>query len=221
MKPASAWMFSALIVIAMLALSAWLYPELPDPMPMHWDAAGNVDGYGPKRWAPFVLPLVTAGLAALLAILPRISPRGYTLEGFESSFRLVGAIVVGFLGFVHALLLAYASGHPVAIERWVPAGIGVMIALLGNLFGKTTRNFFVGIRTPWTLASDEVWLRTHRLGGRLFVSAGIVVVAAALAGHGVVALPLALGVAALVPTLYSYWLYRRLEGFASGGGDSS
>jgi uncharacterized membrane protein len=213
-------MFSVLIVIAMLALSAWLYPELPDPMPTHWDAAGNVDGYGAKPWAPFVLPGVTAGLAALLAILPRISPRGYTLEGFQRSFRLVGAIVVAFLGFVHALTLAHAAGRPVAIERWLPAGIGVMVALLGNLFGKTTKNFFVGIRTPWTLASDEVWLRTHRLGGKLFVIAGSVVVAAALAGYGIVALPIALGIAALVPTLYSYWLYRRLEGNASGRSDS-
>jgi uncharacterized membrane protein len=127
---------------------------------------------------------------------------------------------VAFLGFVHALTLAHAAGRPVAIERWLPAGIGVMVALLGNLFGKTTKNFFVGIRTPWTLASDEVWLRTHRLGGKLFVIAGSVVVAAALAGYGIVALPIALGIAALVPTLYSYWLYRRLEGNASGRSDS-
>jgi uncharacterized membrane protein len=208
-------------VIAMLALSAWFYPELPDPMPIHWDLAGNVDRYGAKPWAPFLLPIVAAGTAALLAVLPRISPRGYTLEGSRRSVGVVSASVVGFLGFVHTLLLAHATGHPVAVERWIPLGLGVLLALLGNRFGKTTRNFFVGIRTPWTLASDEVWLRTHRLGGKLFVIAGAVVVAAALAGRGVIALPIAVGLAALVPMLYSYWLYRRLEDSGSGGDDST
>jgi uncharacterized membrane protein len=130
-------------------------------------------------------------------------------------FGVLSAIVIGFFAFVQLLILSEAAGLPLSIERWLPAGIGLLLALLGNFFGKTTKNFFVGIRTPWTLANDEVWLRTHRLGGKLFVAAGAIVFASALAGRGFLAIPVAVGFAALVPIVYSYWLYRRIEGFGS------
>ena len=87
----------------------------------------------------------------------------------------------------------------------------MLFVVLGNVLGKVTKNFFVGIRTPWTLASDEVWLRTHRLGGRVFVLAGLAVVLSGLAGGGVAPLLVAVFTAAFVPIVYSYIIYRRLE----------
>ena len=92
------------------------------------------------------------------------------------------------------------------------AGMGVLFIVIGNLLGKVTRNFFVGIRTPWTLASEEVWYRTHRLAGKLFVAAGLFMVVASLAGLRLWPLFVSLGVAALVPVVYSYVIYRRIEG---------
>ena len=103
------------------------------------------------------------------------------------------------------------------MERAIPAGVGLLLVVLGNFMGKLTKNFFVGIRTPWTLASDEVWLRTHRLGGKLFVLAGAGLFVAGLSGAGHVAILLAVVVAAGIPVAYSYVVYRKLEGFKGSG----
>ena len=105
---------------------------------------------------------------------------------------------------------------PVAMDRAMHAGTGLLFVVLGNFMGKLTKNFFVGIRTPWTLASDEVWLRTHRLGGKLFVLAGVALFIAGLLGGGTVPLLVAVAVAGGIPVVYSYLLYRRIEGFKNG-----
>ena len=104
-------------------------------------------------------------------------------------------------------------GKPVDMNRGVEAGVGLLLIVLGNFMGKITRNFFVGIRTPWTLASDEVWLRTHRLGGKLFVLAGAVFFVCGILGLGAMAPFAATAVAALVSIAYSYVIYRKIEGF--------
>jgi uncharacterized membrane protein len=91
--------------------------------------------------------------------------------------------------------------------------VGLLLVILGNFMGKLTRNFFIGIRTPWTIASEEVWLRTHRLGGKLFVVAGLVLFFSSLLGGGWIPAAVAIGAAALISVVYSYLLYRRIEGF--------
>jgi uncharacterized membrane protein len=112
-------------------------------------------------------------------------------------------------------------GRPVDMVRGIEAGIGLLLAVVGNFLGKVTRNFFVGIRTPWTLASEEVWMRTHRLGGRLFVLAGLAMFALALAGGGPIAMIVVVGAAALVSVVASYFIYRRIEGFKEDTRDDS
>ena len=99
------------------------------------------------------------------------------------------------------------------MRRGAGAAVGILLAVLGNFLGKVTRNFFVGIRTPWTLASDEVWYKTHRLGGKLFVLAGLAVFVLSLAGAGPIAVGVVIGAAALISVVASYLFYRRIEGF--------
>ena len=122
--------------------------------------------------------------------------------------------LLAFLLFIHVAVL----GH--ALEWWgadmgrpVLVGVGLLLAVLGNYLGKTTRNFFLGIRTPWTLASDEVWRRTHRLGGWTMVAAGVALVVMGLFGASEMALLVIVGAAALIPVVYSFFAYRALEGF--------
>ncbi len=201
------------LVVAAFALAAALYGRLPDPIPTHWNARGQVDGYTPKPWGPFVVPLTMAGTYLLLLLIPRISPRGYRLEGFRRAFEVVQVAILAFLLLVTALVLLAGAGVGVAIDRALTAGIGLLLVVLGNFMGKFTRNFFVGIRTPWTLASEEVWLRTHRLGGKVFVLAGAILFVAGLAGGGPATLLAVTLAASLIPVVYSYVLYRRLEGF--------
>ncbi len=201
----------ALVALA-FAMAGALYGRLPASIPTHWNASGVADGFMPKPWGPFVLPLVMAGTWLLLRALPGISPRGFRVERFARVYEILQTAIQASLFLVTALVLLAGAGVPIAMDRAIQAAVGLLFVVLGNFMGKITRNFFVGIRTPWTLASDEVWLRTHRLGGWLFVLAGVALLVSGLLGGGVVPLLAAVAVAAGVPVVYSYVLYRRLEG---------
>jgi len=200
------------LVAGAFAAAALLYRRLPDPVPVHWDAHGHVNGYMPKPWGALVMPLVTLGVSLLLLVLPRLSPRGFRVDRFQATFDLIQTSIVGFLFFATLLVLLAGAGFGVSVARAVPLGVGVLLVVLGNVLGKVTKNFFVGIRTPWTLASDEVWLRTHRFGGRVFVLAGLAIAVAGLAEGGATPILVAALAAVLLPTVYSYVIYRRLEG---------
>jgi uncharacterized membrane protein len=200
----------ALILIAFF-VPMLAYERMPASVPMHWDMSGQADRWMSKAWGAFVMPTVTALVFALLRLLPRISPRGFRIERFTSAYEIILLSTVAFLAFTSTLVTLAQLGIPVPMDRAVRSGAGMLFVILGNLMGKLRRNFFIGIRTPWTLASEEVWLRTHRLGGKLFVLAGFVVfVTALVATHGTAILLVAVSLAALVPSAYSFWLYRRL-----------
>jgi uncharacterized membrane protein len=205
---------SLLFLAGMFGLAAWYYPTLPDPMPSHWNAAGEVDDWMPKPWGVFILPLVALGLWIIFAVLPLISPKGFRLEPARRAYDIIWFVMVLFMGVVQLMtyLEALGQGGP-GVERIVPLMTGGLFILIGNYLGKFPRNFFVGIRTPWTLASEQVWNRTHRLGAWVFMLAGVLL---AISSFFPNAMPLFIGVVlvtALVPVLYSLWLYRRLHGF--------
>lgn len=199
-------------VVASFVMAAALYSRLPEMVPTHWNAQGEVDGYMPKPWGALGPPVLTAGIYLLLLVLPRISPKGYGIARFQGVYDLMQSAIVAFLFLMTGLMLLAGIGVSVPVPRVVSVAIGLLFVVLGNFMGKFTKNFFCGIRTPWTLASDEVWLRTHRLGGRLFVLAGLVCVASGLFDAGPIPLVASIAVAAAVPIFYSYVLYRRLEG---------
>lgn len=204
------------LVIASFVMAFVLYGRLPDSIPTHWNVEGVVDGHTPKPWGPFVLPLVMAAVYLALVAVPRISPSGFRVTRFQGVFEGIQAALIAFLFLLNVLVLLAGIGVPVPMARVVPSATGLLFVVLGNYMGKFTKNFFCGIRTPWTLASDEVWLRTHRLGGRLFVLAGVIVFVSGLLGGGPVPVITAVSVVVVTPVVYSYVLYRRLEGGKRG-----
>ncbi|MDX1444523.1 MAG: SdpI family protein, partial [Gammaproteobacteria bacterium] len=137
----------------------------------------------------------------------------FRLETFQRTVGIFQNATLFFLALVLAAQLLYAGGINVDMTMLVLLGMGGLFIVLGNFLGKTRKNFFIGIRTPWTLASDEVWIRTHRLAGWLFVAVGILFIGAAPFGASHVVIISGAVIAALVPTFYSLWLYKRLEGF--------
>ena len=205
--------FALVLVLAAFVVTGALYSRLPERIPSHWNIRGEVDSYSSKPFGPFVLPAVMAGLALVLLVLPAVSPRGFRFERFRGVWGILQAAVLALLLVVHTMILLSAIGKPVDMTRGVEASVGLLLAVVGNFFGKLTRNFFVGIRTPWTLASEEVWLRTHRLAGKLFVLAGLAMFVLALAGAGPISMMIVVGAAALVSVVASYVFYRRIEGF--------
>jgi len=218
MKPVRTLIVSAVFVVIAVGVAVWLYPHMPMRVPTHWDINGQPNGYSSRFWGAAMWPLLIFGLAALTVVLPRISPKGFGMESFAGVFGLMMLVVQGVV-LVHGIAAMLAgAGHAVPMTIIVHLSFGVLLMVLGNYMGKLRRNFFAGIRTPWTLASEAVWERTHRLAGWLFVLAGVVMVIAA-PFH---AMRLLLGVvlsACLIPVAYSYFIYRRLEGRHSSEGD--
>lgn len=212
MKQAGTWMVAVIFVVVMLGVAVWLYPQLPAMAPTHWGAGGQVNGWMPRFWAAATWPLLMLGLAGLFALLPVISPRKFAIKPFAQTYGIVVLAILAFLLVVGTTALLAGAGYAVSVSQITPIAVGALLMVIGNFMGKFRKNFFVGIRTPWTLASDAVWERTHRLAGWLFMLAGLVWVVGGLV-HAVSAiLVAAIVVAAVVPTVWSYVLYRRLEG---------
>lgn len=204
---------SLLLVAGAAVASVIAYPNLPEQVPTHWNAAGEIDGYSSRLTGVLMGPALAAGILLLMWLIPLISPRGYRTESFQSVVNVIQVVLVAFMVAMGGIIIAAGLGRNLSVETIVPIGTGLLFIVLGNYMGKIRKNFFIGIRTPWTLASDEVWARTHRLGGYLFVAAGAILVVMPVFGIGVMAVVAASLIAGLVPVVYSFVAYRRIEGF--------
>ena len=207
-----------LFIVATVAVAAWLYPDLPDPMPSHWNAGGEADGWMPKPWGVAVLPGMAILMFIIFRVIPHISPKGFRTESFSEVLNILQVVVVAFSCFVAFLVLFTAKGVDVRMNQMMFGGLGVLFIVLGNYLGKVRKNFFVGIRTPWTLANDEVWMRTHRLAGWTFIVMGIFFLAGAFVRVPVGWLVSLVVLLVLVPVVCSYFLYRQVEGFGDEQG---
>jgi uncharacterized membrane protein len=211
----SRWLGYAAAAVALLA-GLFAYPHLPPRVATHWNWAGNPDGYSPKILAVLLLPAVMLGMRALVGVLPRIDPKGGNYSKFAGTYWLIFNGLILFLGLLQLAMLGYALGAPVRMDRLVPAGVGVLFVVIGNYLARVEPNWFVGIRTPWTLSSDRVWRRTHRLGGWIMVAGGTVIALSPFVPAGA-ALPvflLTLVLVAVIPVVVSYLLWRRERGAA-------
>jgi uncharacterized membrane protein len=220
MKPARTLIVSAVFVAIAVGVAVWLWPHMPARMPNHWDISGQPNGYAPRFWAVAMWPLLIFVLAVLTVTLPRISPKRFGLESFVGIYgalMLVGQGVLLVLGI--AAMLA-GAGHAVPMAIIAPLAVGVLLIVRGNYMGKLRSNFFMGIRTPWTLASEAVWERTHRLAAWVYVLAGMAMIVLELAGAMTGWWLAAVVVVVLIPHAYSYFIYRRLEGRHSPEGDA-
>ncbi len=202
------------MVLIALALSAVLFPRLPEQMPTHRNAAGQVNGYTSRGVAVVIIPLIMLGVFALLEILPRTSPRGFEVSASSRAYAAIEICVITLLFAIHCLILATSIGQHIEMQIVIPLLVGALFIVIGNYLGKFSRNFFVGVRTPWTLASDEVWFRTHRLAGPLFIAGGMVMMIILPFARRAIQIGLLVAivtVVAIVPIVYSYVIYRRLD----------
>lgn len=198
-----------LIAVALLAGAA-LYSRLPDPMPSHWNASGQVDDYMPKFWGVFLMPVVTTALVGLFMLIPSIDPLKANIAQFRGVFNWFIVAFVAYMLYIYALTLAAALGYPFNMTLMLIPVVGLLFVGVGFMMGKAKRNFFIGIRTPWTLSSETVWDETHKLGSKMFVVAGVVTIVSAFLGEaGFFLMMIALLAAAFVPIIYSYILWRR------------
>lgn len=201
----------ALILGATLA-GALLWNQLPDPMASHWDANDQVNGYMSKFWGVFMMPLILLGMFLIFLVIPQIDPLKANIAQFRETFNLFIAFMVGFMVYIHALTLRWNLGYTdFGISKGMLPAMGLLFIVIGSLLRKAKRNFFIGIRTPWTLSSDAVWDKTHQLGAVLFMASGVLAVIGGFIG-GMVAfwmLMVPLFGSTIFLLVYSYVLYQR------------
>ncbi|MCC6501273.1 MAG: SdpI family protein [Anaerolineales bacterium] len=198
-----------LIVLAVIA-GLLLWNRLPDPMPSHWNAAGEIDGYMSKFWGVFLLPIITAILTPLLLAIPHIDPLKANIAKFSGIFNAFIVAFVAYMLYVYALILFAALGRTFNMTAMLLPVVGLLFIGIGYMMSKAKRNFFIGIRTPWTLSSETVWDETHKLGSKLFMLGGAATIISAFLGETGIWLMLgAMLIAAFVPIVYSYILWRR------------
>ncbi|MFK2879113.1 SdpI family protein [Rhodanobacter hydrolyticus] len=220
MKPARTLIVSAVFVAIAVGVAVWLWPHLPARIPVHWGLGGQVDGYAPRFQVAAMWPLTIIVMAVLTMALPRISPKRFEMESFVGIYAALMLASQGMVLVLDIATLLAGAGHAVPMAIIAPLAAGVLLMVLGNYMGKLRRNFFAGIRTPWTLASEAVWERTHRLAGWMYVLAGVAMVVLGLTGT-LLGWGLAVVVIlTLLPHVCSYFIYRRLEGRRPSEGDA-
>jgi uncharacterized membrane protein len=209
------WAVSIGLVLLSAALAAWLSSTLPDQIPIHWNIRNEVDGYGGK-WTLFMVPVLMVGLLVFFYFLPALSPRSFEVDTFRPTYLYIMMLVVGLFTYIQGVLLytvrqSVLNGPPVQFGQVFIAGMFLFFGLLGNVIGKVRRNFYIGIRVPWTLASDRVWNDTHRIAGWLWVAAGILGFGMIILGAPILVATGLLVAAALIPVVYSFFQYKALE----------
>lgn len=203
-----------LLVVLAGALSLWAFPHLPESVPSHWDLSGHVNGYSSRFFATALMPVILAFTWLLMVVLPKVSPRGFRLDQFAGAFYVSVLAIIGVLAMLHLTALRAELSNSAPSIALIFIAIGALLAILGNFMGKLRKNFFIGIRTPWTLANDEVWIRTNRLAGQLMVVGGLGLMVCGFFPSFVIGALIAIIVfIVLVPAVYSYVLYNRLVGF--------
>jgi uncharacterized membrane protein len=201
---------SLAMVAAMFVLSIWLYPDLPEQVATHWNAAGVADGFSDRLWAVALLPIVSLGILALFALLPRIDPLRSNILKFMPYYDGMVIIFSSFMLYIHVITLALNLGWSFSILAAMSPAFAALFYYIGIMLGKTKRNWFVGIRTPWTLSSDRVWDKTHRLGGRLFRAAGVIALFGVLFTDYAILLMIGpVMLAAAYSVIYSYLEYQK------------
>ena len=166
------------IVVLLMLLGATLaglllWNRLPDQMASHWNVNDQVDGYMSTFWGVFMLPLITLAMLVLFLVVPSIDPLKANIAQFREAFNLFIVLIVAFMIYLYGLTLAWSLGYSsFKMSGAMLPAIGLLFIFIGFMLRKAKRNFFIGIRTPWTLSSDKVWNETHRIGAVLFMISG-------------------------------------------------
>lgn len=207
----------ALVLILTAVITLSVYPMMPDVVASHWNAAGDMDGTMPKFWGLILIPLLMYGFCALLMVLPRIDPLRNNYQKFQDSYEGFILVFAAFLFIIQLQIILWGRGIHLSPNLTFPVMIGVLFICIGFLLEHAEPNWFVGIRTPWTLSSDSVWKKTHQKGAKLFKLAGVVSMIGILAGMFAwlfILIP-ALAVA-LYTVVYSYTEFKKEQAAGTG-----
>ena len=198
-----------LIVVAFI-IGIYLYPSMPDEMASHWNISGEVDGHMTKFWGLFLMPIISVGMLLLLLFVPMIDPLKNNIEKFRCHYDWFITVLILFFFYLNLVTIAWAFGYRFSIIQALAPAIGILYVYLGFLLERTKRNWFIGIRTPWTLSHAKVWDETHKLGGKLFKIKGVIAFIGAFFGKLAVffvVLPVIVGT--IYTVIFSYYSHKK------------
>jgi uncharacterized membrane protein len=213
MKTKTAFLFISVIIFLSFLTGAMIYPKMPELIASHWNAAGTADGYTGKFWGIFLLPFLMTGMSLLLYFLPKIDPFSKNIEAFRVYYNIFWIYITLFLFYIFFLSILWNLGFRFNFTILIIPAMSVLFYLMGSILGKSRRNWFFGIRTPWTLSSDEVWRKTHLLGGKLFKASAVFSLFGLFFRSEVSLIFVIVPVltASLTATVYSYFEYRKMN----------
>ena len=207
------WMMlvTSLLILLPIAAGLILWEQLPEQLPIHWNAAGEVDGWCSKTQGVFLMPVVLLAVHWLCVLVTGQDPKNKDKN--EKAKAMILWLIPVLSLVVNGMVYAYALNRDVNIQTLLPVFLGVVFLVIGNYLPKCSRNSTIGLKLPWTLNSDENWNATHRLTGKIWMSGGLVVAATVfLPANLSFWIMIAIGaVMVLVPAIYSYWFYKTHE----------
>ena len=207
MKNKKTLIWTTLVCLIPIVAGAMLYSRLPETMAIHWGLDGEPNGWASRAFAVFGLPGILLAVNLLTPFMLRAAPKH---ENMSTALKKVAIWSIPLLSLVCCgVTLAAGMGYRVKVERIIPVLVGVLFIIIGNYLPKTKQSYTMGIKLPWTLNSEENWNRTHRLAGFLWVLGGVFFIVMSFIGWTMAAFLFPLAVMVLVPTVYSYLLYRK------------
>lgn len=203
----------SLIILAFI-VGILLYPDLPDKIPSHWNAQGEIDAWSSKSFGAFFFPGITLGIYLLMTFIPLIDPLRRNYSKFATPYFWFRTLFVLFFVLIYFYTLWSALGTELKINYFIIPTISILFILIGVFLPKIKKNYFVGIRTPWTIHSEEVWDKTHQFSGKLFIIAGVIAfLSLLLPKYTFPIFIIAILSAALISVIYSYFIFRKIGGF--------
>jgi len=205
---------SNLIILGIILLSFvigfYFYPQMPEKMASHWNTQGQVDKYLSKFWGLFLMPFVLIGIFLLFLLIPKIDPLKANIEKFRKYFDGFIVVIILFLFYIYILAILWNLGQRFNMVYLLIPALAILFYSIGILVEKAKRNWFIGIRTPWTLSNDKVWQKTHQIGGKLFKIAGLI----ALFGfffprYAIFFMIIPMILFAVYLVIYSYFAYQK------------
>jgi uncharacterized membrane protein len=210
MKPTRTEIAGIAVILLSFAASLWFRPQMPEKMATHWGMQGQVNGYMPRFWGLFFVPILQLVLGLFLWFIPRLDPLKANIAKFQKYYNGFIVALLLFMLAVHLQVLLWNTGVKISPNRFIPVGLGLLFFYIGILCQYAKPNWFVGIRTPWTLSSERVWEKTHKAGGKLFKVAGIITLTGVFfPGHAFWFILVPVIGLAFFTYIYSYLEYRK------------
>lgn len=200
------------IIIITIAIGAYFYPMLPDTIVSHWGSSGEPNGYSSKLFIMILIPILMVGIWFLMEFLPRIDPMKKNVAKFIGYYDIIKLIVVGLLAYVYIISIIWNLGFEYNMGMLLGPAFAFMLYCIGMTLDKTKRNWFIGIRTPWTLSSDVVWDKTHKFGSKAFkITAIIVLLSIFVPDYTFIVLTVSLLSMVIIVFAYSYFEFKKIK----------